>query len=593
MPEQPTIFPLPVSYSSLFRLAHVTHIAPWTWAQSGCTRFHNRTYGALRAIWVGVRACATNRFLCALVLTVTQSGDGGLYGELLNFQQVTPGTTAVLNACSALNPAFHISVVNSSTPASTALPNSLSLAVPAGTTGTVGFANSEHFVRLDLARVLLLPFPIASRDENFGDLHDRIPVFHGAAVAATSEAFTSSAGWKQITFRMTLTSTPVSIANLFTIESTARPRSWLSGAVSLSNENDIITVFTGYSLDGDALPAGSLSLYIQDAINQIEFAIGDASTNEWGRPYYSRFRTYIATSATSGFVPALTPAPKAWYLHIYSNLIKEPPVNVGEHKKIENVPKTKFCGCARSLEESIVIQSLSLLTATDWRESVIDTCNSIASPNFELRSFALPLRNAEELFFFASGFQLCILQRNGLQFFQGEYATTTTNVGATLPYPFIDGSIAEAAYMIGFGRNSDIVFAASYAPFLNHVSSTQWVDTELDHLLMFSLYKGDTYLNSTTNSAASAVQWSATKNTTASLIYLKAINMSTTSNTVVFTLPFTILSTAGAGTILTAPSGTMNSPTNPNVAVPKGFIFTAGKTLTRHFRPSVLIVSAH
>ncbi|KAJ7088968.1 hypothetical protein C8R44DRAFT_892590 [Mycena epipterygia] len=135
------------------------------------------------------------------------------------------GPTAVLNACSALNPAFHISVVKSSTPASTALPNSLSLAVPAGTTGTVGFANSGHFVRLDLARVLLLPFPIASRDENFGDLHDRIPVFHGAAVAATSETFTSSAGWKQITFRMTLTSTPASIANLFTIESTARP--WL------------------------------------------------------------------------------------------------------------------------------------------------------------------------------------------------------------------------------------------------------------------------------------------------------------------------------------------------------------------------------
>jgi hypothetical protein len=30
----------------------------------------------------------------------------------------------------------------------------------------------------------------------------------------------------------------------------------------------------------------------------------------------------------------------------------------------------------------------------------------------------------------------------------------------------IQGSIAEAAYMTGFDRNSDIVFAASYAPVL-------------------------------------------------------------------------------------------------------------------------------
>lgn len=36
------------------------------------------------------------------------------------------------------------------------------------------------------------------------------------------------------------------------------------------------------------------------------------------------------------------------------------------------------------------------------------------------------------------------------------------------------GSIAEAAYMAGFDRNSDIVFAASYAPLLN-------VSNELDY----------------------------------------------------------------------------------------------------------------
>ncbi|KAJ7686267.1 hypothetical protein B0H17DRAFT_1204328 [Mycena rosella] len=67
------------------------------------------------------------------------SGDGGLYGELLQnraFQQVTAGTTAALNAWSALGTTSHISVVKSSTPVSTALPNSLSLAI--------GFVNSGY-----------------------------------------------------------------------------------------------------------------------------------------------------------------------------------------------------------------------------------------------------------------------------------------------------------------------------------------------------------------------------------------------------------------------------------------------------------------
>lgn len=51
--------------------------------------------------------------------------------------------------------------------------------------------------------------------------------------------------------------------------------------------------------------------------------------------------------------------------------------------------------------------------------------------------------------------------------FQGEYAAIDNDAGTRLAYPTIDGAVAEAAYMTGFDRNSDIVFAASYAPLLN------------------------------------------------------------------------------------------------------------------------------
>lgn len=39
---------------------------------------------------------------------------------------------------------------------------------------------------------------------------------------------------------------------------------------------------------------------------------------------------------------------------------------------------------------------------------------------------------------------------------------------------FYPGAVGEAAYMTGFERNADIVFAASYAPLLMNVANYQW-----------------------------------------------------------------------------------------------------------------------
>ncbi|KAJ7081260.1 hypothetical protein C8R44DRAFT_895132 [Mycena epipterygia] len=489
-------------------------------------------------------------------------------------------TTAALNAWSALNPAFHISVVKSGTPVSTALPNSLSLAVPAGTTGTVGFANSGYFgINVQSAWTTTGPSSTAShrlprrkfRGPSRSDSSsprtrvNREPVHHrinGATVAGQAiefamltcfpPTFLNRINGMRLDLSETLQAMRPSFfrfpggnnleggntASRWDRQNTIgdlvdRPgRSYINTHglglydhlqwIEDMGMQPIMAVWGGYSLDGDALPAGSLSPYIQDAINQ----------------YALSYNSLAVMRSSVG-----NPAPFAL-----------------KHIEIGN--------------EDFFASSYS---------------QGIGSPHI-FQPQSVPLSHVTG-FFTGGCYNFDILQRHGLQFFQGEYATTTTNAG-TQPYPSIDGSIAEAAYMTGFSRNSDSLCHSIVCSFVEPCSQHP-MDTELDHLLaqhcdpfdiMFSLYKGNTYLNSATNSAASAVQWSATKNTTASLIYLKAINMATTSNTVVFTLPFTILSTAGAGAILTAPSGRMNSPTNPNAAVPKGFIFTAGKTLTRHFR---------
>lgn len=40
-------------------------------------------------------------------------------------------------------------------------------------------------------------------------------------------------------------------------------------------------VYAGYSLDGTNVPESNFQFVVDDAINQIQYAIGDASTNQY------------------------------------------------------------------------------------------------------------------------------------------------------------------------------------------------------------------------------------------------------------------------------------------------------------------------
>ncbi|TGO85363.1 hypothetical protein BPOR_0404g00110 [Botrytis porri] len=64
--------------------------------------------------------------------------------------------------------------------------------------------------------------------------------------------------------------------------------------------------------------------------------------------------------------------------------------------------------------------------------------------------------------------------RDGPGIFVGEYASTTDNSGATTYWSTIQGAVSEAVYMIGMERNSDIVKMASYAPLFEHFDMAEW-----------------------------------------------------------------------------------------------------------------------
>lgn len=53
------------------------------------------------------------------------------------------------------------------------------------------------------------------------------------------------------------------------------------------------TAAAGYSLDGESLPEDELAPYIQIAIDQINFVIGDPATNEYGMSSPFRYITRL------------------------------------------------------------------------------------------------------------------------------------------------------------------------------------------------------------------------------------------------------------------------------------------------------------
>ena len=63
---------------------------------------------------------------------------------------------------------------------------------------------------------------------------------------------------------------------------------------------------------------------------------------------------------------------------------------------------------------------------------------------------------------------------NDYGIFVDEFACHKRNDGSNLIYPEMQGSIAEAVYMIGVERNSDLVKMAAYAPLLEHQGLSQW-----------------------------------------------------------------------------------------------------------------------
>ncbi|KAG1833621.1 hypothetical protein F4604DRAFT_2017812 [Suillus subluteus] len=222
-----------------------------------------------------------------------------------------------------------------------------------------------------------------------------------------------------------------------------------------------MAVWAGVLAQRASLPENELTPYIQQAIDQINFVIGNPATSEpaalrassWhpepfplqyveignedffaSESYIYRWRDFVGNLtatfpqlkfiATSyPFDPILDPIPKQYDNHVYQT-----PGWFAENA---------------FYYDSFEIRTLYICIASYW-EADCDTTESAMA--------------------------LTILRVN-MPLYRPTPAISSAPANGRLVYPDMQGSSAEAAFMTGLERNSDIVLAASYAPLLMNIAN--------------------------------------------------------------------------------------------------------------------------
>ncbi|KAG6841718.1 hypothetical protein C0991_007604 [Blastosporella zonata] len=206
--------------------------------------------------------------------------------------------------------------------------------------------------------------------------------------------------------------------------------------ISIANYSDLTTWPT--------VPEQDLQPFIDDALNEIEFVIGDAKTTKGGKLRASLGRTEpyalnLIEIGNEDFFGADSYADYRWKMFTDAISAKFP--------HLEFIATTLPSTALNPAYKKIDFHTYS---SPDW--------------------------------FTTAAFMFDDYPRNGSQYFVGEYAVTSTNdtnvlgdiPSGRLAYPTLEGACAEAAFMTGMERNSDVVFASAYAPSLQHIRNYQW-----------------------------------------------------------------------------------------------------------------------
>ena len=272
----------------------------------------------------------------------------------------------------------------------------------------------------------------------------------------------------------------------------------------------VVGVFAGYVLSGDHLDGDYIKPFIQDALDEIEYIMGDAST-KWG-----------ALRARDGH-------PEPFPLHF---------VEIGNEDFFDR--SGSYPNRFKMFYDAIKARypQLQIISTVGY-----DALKSKAIPNPVVDVIDEHYyRNAFDMY--RNAFQYDRYDRKGPKIFCGEWATRegspTTNMNAAL---------GDAAWMACMERNSDICIMSCYAPLFVNVEpgAMQWQSDLIGYdvlnaygspsywaQVMFSKYLGDRIVpieatdipkqKLDRNDEANAVFYTATTDAKTGKIYLKLVN---------------------------------------------------------------------
>jgi alpha-N-arabinofuranosidase len=290
----------------------------------------------------------------------------------------------------------------------------------------------------------------------------------------------------------------------------------------------VLAVYAGYSLKGDHIhPGPTLVPFVEDALDEIEFATGDTST-KWG-----------AVRAKLGH-----PAP--FPIHY---------VEIGNEDWFDKSGsyEARYAQFYKAIKAKY--PQLSLIATAPLKNMKPDVLDDHY------------YKHEDE--FFADVKHYDTVDRNGPKIFVGEWATRegspTTSMGAAL---------GDAAWMTGMERNSDLIVMASYAPLFVNVNpgGMQWEADLIGYdavssygapsyyaQSMFAEYLGTEVPASTLQGGGERFFYSVTNDKGKGKVYLKLVNASSVPQSV--TVDLSGAKVAKTGSLITL-RGTNQTETN-------------------------------
>ncbi|KAI7857775.1 glycoside hydrolase superfamily [Circinella umbellata] len=302
----------------------------------------------------------------------------------------------------------------------------------------------------------------------------------------------------------------------------------------------ILDLYAGYSLQGDSVPKDELGPFVQDALDELEYLLGDSST-QFGklRAEHGREEPFKIDMIEIGN--------EDWFSTTYDYRYKA--YYDAIHEKYPD--KTIISTAAQKSRPWDLIDDHYYMT-TDEMISNFDYYDNYAR----------------------SG--------NGSGIFVGEFATNTAGCCGTSPAN-LQAALADGVFITGLERNSDFVKMIAYAPAMKRLDQEQW-DPDMIHFdtnsvvvapfyyifQMYSTHHSDTILQIDAEEGGfDPLYWVAGSNKELNEIYVKVINLDPAPQPVNFNLKGLKVLNYGNATFIAGGLNDENTLESPDTIVPK------------------------